>query len=217
MAPAAPAAGALGAAPPAAPTHLLYLHGFRSSPQSFKAQRMLAWLREHRPAVQAWCPQLPPSPDEAMALVHQGTAHWPAAHSAVVGSSLGGFYAMGLSAQKAWPAVLINPAVDPARDLAAYIGEQRAFHAPDEAFYFRPEYIEQLRRHTLPGLPGPLPAEITARWLAVIATGDEVLDWHEMHTRCQGAKMHIVQGSDHALSDFDQHLSVILHHLKLCD
>ena len=42
-------------------THLLYLHGFRSSPQSFKARLLAAWLAEHRPDVQGWCPQLPPS------------------------------------------------------------------------------------------------------------------------------------------------------------
>ena len=32
-----------------------------------------------------------------------------------------------------WPAVLMNPAIDPARDLAAYVGELTAFHAPTSA------------------------------------------------------------------------------------
>ncbi|HEY2978259.1 MAG TPA: YqiA/YcfP family alpha/beta fold hydrolase, partial [Burkholderiaceae bacterium] len=37
-------------------SHLLYLHGFRSSPKSFKAQRLAAWLAAHRPDVTWWCP-----------------------------------------------------------------------------------------------------------------------------------------------------------------
>jgi len=47
-------------------THLLYLHGFRSSPQSAKARITTAWVQQQRPDVQCWCPQLPPSPAEAM-------------------------------------------------------------------------------------------------------------------------------------------------------
>ena len=84
------------------PTHLLYLHGFRSSPRSFKAQRLQAWLAAHRPEVHWWCPQLPPSPRAAMALVRQGIEAWPAASSAVLGSSLGGFYATAVAQATGW-------------------------------------------------------------------------------------------------------------------
>ena len=72
-------------------THLLYLHGFRSSPNSAKARRMAAWVAEHRPDLHWWCPQLPPSPREALEHVLQGTASWPHEAMAVIGSSLGGF------------------------------------------------------------------------------------------------------------------------------
>ena len=74
---------------PSPPTHLLYLHGFRSSPQSFKALRLARWLAAHRPEVHWWCPQLPPSPRQAMAQVHAGIADWPSGRSAVLGSTLG--------------------------------------------------------------------------------------------------------------------------------
>ena len=67
-------------------THLLYLHGFRSSPASFKARMMQAWLAEHHPALTWWCPQLPPSPAQAMALLRQGIARWPLQHMAIIGS-----------------------------------------------------------------------------------------------------------------------------------
>jgi hypothetical protein len=193
------------------PARVLYLHGFRSSPQSFKAQRLRAWLAAHRPGVHWWCPQLPPSPREAMALVRDGAAGWPAESSVVLGSSLGGFYATALAEVAGWRAVLLNPAVDPARDLASFIGEQTAFHDPTQHFYFRPEFVEELRAMTPRGLTRP------ERYLAVVAKGDEVLDWREMAVRYAGARLRLVEGSDHALSDFDTHLPAILAHLQLCD
>ena len=196
------------------PTHLLYLHGFRSSPQSFKARRLHSWLQKHRPEVHWWCPQLPPSPREAMALVQGGIAAWPHDTSAVLGSSLGGFYATAVAESPghgAWPVVLMNPAVNPARDLAAHIGAQTAFHDPQSHFFFRAEYVDELRALVVPGLTR------RDRYLPFISTGDEVLSWREMDARYDGTPMRLIQGSDHALSDFDHHLPHLLRFLKLCD
>ena len=116
-------------------THLLYLHGFRSSPRSTKAQRMaheLAARRTRGHEVQYWCPQLPPSPAQAMREVMAGIADWPRESMAVMGSSLGGFYATVVAEALGCPAVLVNPAVEPARDLAGYIGEQTTWQDPAE-------------------------------------------------------------------------------------
>ena len=196
---------------PLAPTHLLFLHGFRSSPQSFKARRLHGWLRQHRPDVTWWCPQLPPSPREAMARVMDDVADWPQDSSAVLGSSLGGFYATFVAERCGWPAVLINPAIDPARDLVAYVGEQSAYHDPTERFFFRAEYVDELRAlHA-----GTLTRR--ERYLPVIATGDEVLSWREMIQRYPGQPLRLVQGSDHALSDFEDHIPHLLKFLNLCD
>ena len=54
-------------------THLLYLHGFRSSPQSLKAQTLALYIKTHHPEVTWWCPQLPASPAQAIALLLEGT------------------------------------------------------------------------------------------------------------------------------------------------
>ena len=194
-----------------ATTHVLYLPGFRSSPLSAKAQLMGAWMRAHRPEVRWWCPQLPPSPREAMALVFEQLARWPVGASAVVGSSLGGFYATVVAERTGCKAALLNPAINPARDLAGYIGDLTSFHDPDDHFYFRAEYVTQLRLMT--------PREITRpeRYCAVIAKGDEVLDWREMTARYPGAAIRLLDGGDHALTDFDEHLPFILRHLQLSD
>jgi predicted esterase YcpF (UPF0227 family) len=193
------------------PSHLLYLHGFRSSPKSFKAQRLQAWLAEHRPGVHWWCPQLPPSPREAIQLLREGTDGWPAAGSAVLGSSLGGFYATVMAEATGWPAVVMNPAVDPARDLAHYIGEQTAFHTPEERFLFRAEYVDELRAMAPVAITRP------ERYFAIIAKGDELLDWREMNARYPDVNLCLLEGSDHALSDFDDHLPRLLRFLGLGD
>ncbi|MCZ2497841.1 esterase [Xylophilus sp. Kf1] len=191
-------------------THLLYLHGFRSSPRSAKAVLMAERMRDHHPQVEWWCPQLPPSPAEAAALVAAGTAGWPRATMAVVGSSLGGFYAGWVQATGGCArAVLINPAVDPARDLARHIGQQTAWHDPSESFHFRPEYVDQLRAlaHAPPSDP--------LRTMAWVAQGDEVLDWREMAAWCAKARLQVLPGGDHALSDFADHLGAIETFLEL--
>lgn len=196
---------------PSAPsvTHLLYLHGFRSSPRSFKATRMREAVAGRHPAVQWWCPQLPPSPRAAMAAVHAGIAGWPRDRMAVVGSSLGGFYATCVAEATGCPAVLLNPAVEPARDLRKHIGEQTAWHDPQERFHFAPAYVDELRELHPPVLTRP------ERYFAVIAKGDEVLDWREMTARYPGARIKLLEGGDHALSDFDAHLDEILAFLRL--
>lgn len=198
-----------GAAAP--PTHLLYLHGFRSSPQSFKARRLQAWLDAHAAAVHWWCPQLPASPRAALELLEHGLAGWPRDTMAVVGSSLGGFYAGVLAERLGCPAVLLNPAVDPARDLAAYVGELRAYHDASVTLQFGAEFIDALRALA--------PARITRpeRYFAVVAKGDELLDWREAAARYAGAQILLLEGSDHTLSDFEQHLPAVLRFLRLCD
>jgi predicted esterase YcpF (UPF0227 family) len=192
-----------------ATTHLLYLHGFRSSPQSFKAQRMAAAVRERHPAVRWWCPQLPPSPRAAMALLRDGIREWPADRMAVVGSSLGGFYATCVAEDTGCRAVLLNPAVHAARDLARHVGEQVAWHDPSQHFFFAPEFVDELRALERQPITRP------QRYFGVMAKGDEVLDWREMTGHYPGARIKLLEGGDHALSDFDDHLDEVLAFLDL--
>jgi len=197
-------------------THLLYLHGFRSSPRSMKAQQVAARVQAQHPSVLWWCPQLPPSPAEAIAMLQQGVADWPSERSVVVGSSLGGFYARWLSLRMGCRAALLNPAVHPARDLQRHIGEQISWHDPTERFFFRPEFVTKLR---------VMEAEIAqwAEWrqpstetlFSIVAQGDEVLDWREMAGFCAGGQTRLLPTSDHAISDFDQHIDVLFNFLAL--
>ncbi len=187
---------------------ILYLHGFRSSPTSFKA-RMMADAMAERGLSAAWaCPQLPASPREAVAQAldiarrQLAGADSPRALT-IIGSSLGGFYATWLAEQLGCKAVLLNPAVEAARDLATQIGEHRMYHS-DAPFVFLPEYVDELAAIHVPRISQP------DRYLLVAATGDEVLDWREMRDRYAGCRQRVVQGSDHGLSDFADWMPEVL-------
>jgi predicted esterase YcpF (UPF0227 family) len=197
-------------------THLLYLHGFRSSPRSMKATKVADRVQACHPGVTWWCPQLPPSPAAAMAMVTNGIATWPSDRMAVVGSSLGGFYARWVALQAGCRAALLNPAVFPARDLAHHIGEQTTWQNPEERFFFQPAYIAELEAQEadIARLAATAPATPARHW-ALIAKGDEVLDWREMQAFCAGGAIRLLEGSDHAISDFDNHIDALFDHLYL--
>ena len=190
-------------------SHILYLHGFRSSPQSFKARLLHTWLQRHAPTVAWCCPQLPPSPRQAWVLMQACIDGWPVHSMAALGSSLGGFYATAVAEHAGCRAVVLNPAVDPARDLVRYVGDQTSYHDPAAHFEFKAEYIDELRGLTPARLAHP------ERYAAVIAKGDELLDWREMSRRYAGARIKLLESSDHALSDFEQHLDFVLEFLDL--
>lgn len=149
------------------------------------------------------CPQLPPSPRDAFTLARHLVSDFAADEFAVIGSSLGGFYATAIAEATGCRAVLLNPAVWPARDLAKYIGEQTAWHS-DDRFFFQPAFIDELQALTVETITRP------ERYLLFAATGDEVLDWREMTARYAGATQRVIEGSDHALSDFEQYIDELV-------
>jgi predicted esterase YcpF (UPF0227 family) len=190
-------------------THLLYLHGFRSSPRSTKAQLVQQRVAQQHPGVTLWCPQLPPSPQQAMDELMQGIAAWPRAQMAVIGSSLGGYYATWIAEQTGCRAVLLNPAVFAARDLATQVGVHPSWHEPQETFEFKAAYVDELRELAVPAITWP------ERYYALIAKGDEVLDWREMSAHYPGAHGRLLEGSDHAIAEFADHLDEVLAFLEL--
>lgn len=189
------------------PTHLLYLHGFRSSPRSAKAQRLARHVAELKAQGQdlTWvCPPLPPSPRQTVQELTWLVADWPVSETVIIGSSLGGFYATVMAEKLGCRAAVINPAVAPARDLARQIGLQASYHQPEDLFFFRPEFIAEFEALN------PYPITRPDRYWALIAEGDEVLDWHEMVSHYEGARIKLLDGSDHAVTDFEDHLPDLL-------
>lgn len=174
---------------------ILYLHGFRSSPQSFKARLLAERMQALGRSDEYLCPQLPASPKEAIALALQLVQSCAPAELTIIGSSLGGYYATWLAERLGCRAVLLNPAVQPPRDLEQYVGVSTAYHS-DAPFEFKREYIAELQALALAEISRP------ERYFLIAATGDEVLDWQQMVAHYPRARHRVLNGSDHGLSDF---------------
>lgn len=148
------------------------------------------------------CPALPASPRIAANLALEIARAMPADQLTLIGSSLGGYYATWVAEQLGCRAVLLNPAIEPASDLQAHIGRQPVFFS-DAEIDFRPEYIDELR---------DLYAPVTKpeRYFLIAATGDTVIDYRTMLAKYKGARQHVIEGSDHELSDFAKYVDEVL-------
>jgi len=190
-------------------THLLYLHGFLSSPASAKARLTAEVVAQRHPGVTWFCPQLVASPRQAIDAVLQTVTHWPTDTMAIMGSSLGGFYATWLAEKLGCKAVLLNPAVRPARDLRPHLGEHALWHDSSQHFVLEPADVDEMAAMELDHITRP------ERYYALIAKGDEVLDWREMTAHYPGATIKLLPAGDHGLSDYAEHLDAILDFLDL--
>jgi len=181
---------------------IVYLHGFNSSPQSGKAQYFRQYLEERGKRGEFVCPQLPHWPEEAVAVVEAEMARYAEKSITLVGSSLGGFYATWLAEKHGVRAVLINPAIDPHVGLRAYLGCQQGYHG-GESYELTEEHLRQWKEFLVAAVH-------PERYLLLVETGDEVLDYRLAVKKYRGAKQVVVQGGDHMLASFPEHLPLIL-------
>jgi predicted esterase YcpF (UPF0227 family) len=184
---------------------IVYLHGFNSAPQSVKGQ-LIARRAAALPDPPVF--HLPSLTHRPAAAIHAVCA-WIDAHGegvrdlALIGSSLGGYYATWLAEKYGARAILINPAIRPHEDLRPYLGRQRNLHTGDE-YELTPAHFDELaalriERITLPD-----------RYLLLVRTGDEVLDWRNAVAFYAGAFQYVAGGGDHGWTDFGGEVASVL-------
>ncbi|MEO6749841.1 MAG: YqiA/YcfP family alpha/beta fold hydrolase [Casimicrobiaceae bacterium] len=184
---------------------IVYLHGFRSSPASEKAQAM----RRHVDAMpvatrpRLAIPELDHAPRDAMRMLLEWIEREVSGPLALVGSSLGGYYATYLAEKFGARAVLVNPAVTPYDDLAVYVGPQTNLYT-GRVFDVLPAHFDELRALDVGPLRDP------SRYLVYLQTGDEVLDWRVAAARYGGAWQCVEGGGDHGFAGFERHMPTIL-------
>ncbi len=188
---------------------ILYLHGFNSSPGSHKARVLHAHLQDRKLEDRIDIPSIPPLPADAMEVLRKhADAITKHADLSLVGSSLGGFYATWLAEHYECPAVLINPAVRPHELLKHYLGQNTNVYT-HERWMLDQSHIEQFRQLYIDRISSP------QRYLLLLQTGDETLDYREAVERYKGCTCVIEEGGSHEFTGFERHLDEILSFCKV--
>jgi len=203
--------------------HLVYLHGFLSSPQSVKAQSTLTFVTKHYPNIKVYIPQIPGDLAKAVPLVENLIKTLPIDRTGFIGSSMGGFlatYCLEKYAAKASSAnssnhlasthlpkaVLINPAVTPSALLADYIGQHTNPYTK-EVFDVQERHINLLRQLYVETL------EFPQRYKVLLQKGDETLDYTLASTKYSASCLHIEEAGNHSFVDYERHLPTIMQFL----
>jgi uncharacterized protein len=181
---------------------LIYVHGFNSSAQSFKARLLAARLAELGRADEFLSPSLPHAPAEAMARLRSYVEAHRTQRPVLIGSSLGGYYATSLVEEYGLRAVLVNPAVRPYELLRGYVGLQTNLYT-GEQYELTEQHLLELRALEV--------AHVTSeRYLLLVQTGDEVLDYREAVAKYAGCRQVVVDGGDHGFREFGHYLDRVM-------
>ncbi|MDE2441677.1 MAG: alpha/beta fold hydrolase [Betaproteobacteria bacterium] len=179
---------------------IVYLHGFCSSPASWKSRLLAEAMARRGLGGHFVCPQLSPVPDAAVADVSRliKAADGPVT---LVGSSLGGHYANHLAEKHGLKAVLINPAAVDRLNLANFVGEHANFHS-GERFTFTAAHVAQLKAQVRRPTPD--------RYWLLLETGDEVLDYRLAVDFYAGCRQTVLPGGDHSFTQFPRYIPQII-------
>ena len=144
-------------------------------------------------------PELHHRPAQAISQVQWSCLGKDPADVTLVGSSLGGFYATVVAEKLGCKAALLNPAVHPHRHFARFLGPQKNLYT-GEKFELTGQHVEELRALDVAAITRP------ERYWLIVETADEVLDYREATEYYKEAFQTVIQGGDHALSSFPEHL-----------
>ena len=180
---------------------ILYIHGFGSCGWGRKSLR----LRRFFGTARLLAPDLPLTPDAAMNHLEGLLVRYPV--TALVGASLGGFFATCLNAVEARPTILINPVVRPGELRGDFIGRHQRW-CDDMPFSVDERYLRALNALQRNELN---PDE---RYLVLLQKGDEVLDYRQAADFYRDQQVRVLTDGDHRFEDIDRHLPLIADWLR---
>lgn len=190
---------------------LIYIHGFKSSHKSQKAQEVRQYLEAQGAAIDYLAPCFSNYPGEAyqqlVTLIEEEKAKGRT-HIALIGSSMGGFVATVIAETMGIKAVLVNPAVHPHKLVGYFLGENINPHT-NEVFILNEGHVTELEQLEV--------ASLTCgdRLMVMLQTGDESLDYRVAEHYYKGCTQMIEEGGSHRFENFDKHFPSILKFLEL--
>lgn len=184
---------------------LLYLHGFNSSPISTKARLTYDYCVQIGMAGRIAVPELPHVPALAIEQMRE-IIEAQTLPVAIIGSSLGGYYATYLAEQYGLNAALINPAVKPAQLWSDHLGLNHNFYS-GRRYEITLEHVQQLRDIDTPHLQHP------EKFMLLVQTGDETLDYQLAVNKYKSSTSIVQEGGNHSFENYADMLPQIFQFL----
>lgn len=186
---------------------LIYIHGFNSSPDSYKANLLKACAAKINIPDVLEVPNLSFDPatamDQLLSLVEKYHKQQSLRSLCFIGSSLGGYYATWLAEQFESRVVLVNPVVKPDELFEDYLGHNKNVYTGEE-YLLTMEHIKQLMTYQVKDITHP------DRYLLMLQSGDDVLDYNLALDKYAAVPSIVEEGGGHEFADFGRHIETVL-------
>ena len=186
---------------------LIYIHGFNSSPDSFKANLLRSFADKINMPDVLEVPCLSYDPtialDQLQTTIHKYQQQQGVRQLCFIGSSLGGYYATWLAEKYDSRVVLVNPAVKPYELFEDYLGFNRNIYTGEE-YMLTMDHVDKLRSLKVDHITKP------DRYLLMLQTGDDVLDYKQALEKYAAVPSIVEEGGSHEFAGFDRHLETVL-------
>jgi predicted esterase YcpF (UPF0227 family) len=181
---------------------IIYLHGFASSANSTKALQLKKYILENYSKTEIIIPDIENNIVDAVQQIDKLIEEF--SPSALIGSSLGGFYATYFSEQYNLKCVGINPAVIPPAEMSEYLGENKNY-STGEKFLINQEQLDLLDRmgRELKVIKCP------RNFMILLQSHDEKLDYRVATNFYRGAVLDVTFGGNHSFENLETHFSKI--------
>ena len=190
-------------------SHLIYIHGFLSSPSSHKAVQVKQWLADNRPDIKYHCPFLTAYPGQTRQTLETLVESLLPDPVYLMGSSLGGYWATWLVEKYKLRAVLINPAVKPGMLNPEYVNVELKNYHSEDTYMLTDQDIEELFAADVSEI------QLHDNYWLMVQTGDETLDYQLAVEKYADCKQLIEEGGDHSFQNFDKQISSAIDFLML--
>ncbi|WP_111861507.1 YqiA/YcfP family alpha/beta fold hydrolase [Acinetobacter sp. CFCC 10889] len=186
--------------------NIIYLHGFQSSPLSIKGQQLNEYS-QYISQCQVHLPDLNCRPDEVIQQLSEMITSLD--QVALVGSSLGGFYATQLAEKFNIPAVLINPAVQP------WVLFRKLFGVEQLPYFVNAQWtLDDAQLITLEQM-AVQKLQHSENFLVLLQQGDEVIDYREAEQFYAPSSFVITETrGNHAMDNFAEKIPMLMAFLE---
>lgn len=179
---------------------IIYIHGFGSSGQGGKSNEFRAYFKSKN--IPFIAPSLSYVPELAMSTLEELIESYD--DVTLIGSSLGGYYAMYLAEKYALKAVLINPATHSAKTLerAVNLQGQAKNYYDNSTFSWQTSHLDMLRKYEVPHTNN-------GKYMLLLQKGDDVLDYQDAIDKVPHAMMIVEEGGTHPYEGINRHFESI--------